>query len=90
MFSSGHHGLSPASGQFLFYLSQDFLYFKCQAVGLVDAVDFRIAVAGAQQARQLAVAVDAFVVQFDNEDVIETGKGIFEAIGKRIDVADVE
>src|SRR6266545_4772849 len=49
---------------------EDFLHLPGQAVGLVNAANLRLAVAGAQDARELAVAVEPFIVEFHDIDVM--------------------
>ena len=51
---------------------------------------FGIAVAGAQQGGELAVAVEAFVVHLHHEDVVEAGEDVFQPVRQRIDMADVQ
>ncbi len=46
-------------------------------------------IARAEQAAELAVAIEAFVVHFHDEDVVESGENIFQPGGERIDVLDV-
>src|SRR5437764_1044098 len=65
---------------------QDVAHFPGQAVGFIDAANFRIAITRAQKARELAVAVETFIVHLDDEDVIEAGENIFEARRQRTDV----
>src|SRR2546430_12744484 len=69
---------------------KDVSHFPCQAVGLVDAADFWIAIARAQQSRKLTVAINAFVVHLDHEHMVETREDIFEPVGQRIDVPDMQ
>src|SRR6185312_4923057 len=68
---------------------EDFFHFKGEAVGFVDAANFRVAIARAQQLSELAKTVKSFVVHFHDEHVIETGENVFQAVRQRIDVADV-
>src|SRR5262249_48957526 len=44
-----------------------------ETVGLGQAADLRIAEARAKQAAELAIAIQAFVVHFDDADVVESG-----------------
>ena len=64
-------------------------HFPRQTVGLVDTANLRIAKTSAEQAGKLSVAVDAFVVHFDDQDVVETGENIFQTVGQWIQVAKV-
>src|SRR5260370_22625045 len=67
---------------------EDIPDFPSQAVGFVDAANLRVAKAGAEQAAQLPVTVQAFVVHFDDEDVVESGKNILQPRRERMKVAD--
>src|SRR5450432_1576021 len=67
---------------------EDFLHLPGQAVGFIDAPDARVAIAGAQQRSQLAVTVNAFVVQFDYKNVMKTLKNFLQAVRQRIDMLD--
>ena len=69
---------------------EDFLHLPGQAVGLVDAADLRVAIAGAQQAGELAVAVKAFVVHLHHADGVEAGEDVLQARRQRVEVLDVQ
>jgi len=70
---------------------ENFLHLPGEAVGFVDAANLGIAVSGrAQHLRELAVAVETFVVQLDDEDVVEAFENFLEAVGERVDVLDVQ
>src|SRR6266704_1778984 len=80
---------AQSGGHVGFGAFEDFLHLPSEAVGLVDALDLRIAITGAQNRSELAEAVKSLVIHLDDEDVIEAGKNIFEAGRQRIDVPDV-
>ena len=67
---------------------EDFFHFPGQAVGLVDAADPGVAEAGAQQAGQLAVAVEALVVHFHHPDVVEAGEDVLQARRQRVQMLE--
>src|SRR5207247_746612 len=69
---------------------EDFFDFPSQTVGFVQAADFWIAEARAQQATELAVAVEALIIHFDDEDSSEAGKNIFQPWRQRIEMFDVQ
>src|SRR6185295_5574296 len=69
---------------------EDFLHLPGEAVGLVDAADLRVAIPRAQQRAELAITVKPFVIDLDDENVMETGKDIFEAGRQRIEMLDVD
>src|SRR6266850_43539 len=69
--------------QYVFYLPG-------QAVGLVEAADFWITKTGAQQTGKLPVAVESFIIHFDDEDMIEARENILQAIGQRVDMANMQ
>ncbi|MFM1944076.1 MAG: hypothetical protein RI897_3058 [Verrucomicrobiota bacterium] len=69
---------------------EQFSNFEREAVGFGDGFDFGVAVAGPEDSGQLAAAVEAFVIEFGDEDVVEAGEDFFEAVGQRVEVADME
>ncbi len=69
---------------------EDFFHAECQAVGLCEAADFRVAIARPQDGRQLAVAVKALVVHFGDDDALEAREDFFEAVRQRVQVAQVQ
>src|SRR6478736_7901533 len=58
-----------------------------EAVGLGDARDAGVAEPGAQQGGELAEAVEALVVDLDDEDVLVLVERRLEARGERVEVA---
>src|SRR2546421_12510853 len=69
---------------------EDVAHFPGQAVGFVNAANLGIAKAGAQQTGKLSITVDAFIIHFDDEDVVEAGENVFQAMWQWVDVAKVE
>ena len=68
---------------------KNFFHLERQAVGLVDAADFWIAITRTQQLAKLTEAVKSFVIHFHHEHMVETGENIFQTVRQRIDVANV-
>src|SRR5665213_4012990 len=68
---------------------QNFAHTPGQAVGFGQAADFWVAITGAQQTAKLAVTVEAFVVHFDDDDMIKTGENIFQPRRQWADMADM-
>src|ERR1039457_6469246 len=75
--------------RFVFHEFENFLHLPSEAVGLVDALDFRVAIAGAQHSTKLAVVVKPFVVHFHDENLVESGENIFQPVRQRVDVAQM-
>src|SRR5437868_5362019 len=69
---------------------EDFLDLPREAVGLRHALDARVAVARAEQRGELAVAVEALVVDLADDDVREATEEFFEIVWERVEVLDVQ
>src|ERR1035437_1672269 len=75
--------------RFIFHQFENFLHLPSQAVGLVDALNFRVAIAGAQNCSKLAVAVKPLVIHFHDKNMVEAGENVFQAVRQRVDVAQM-
>ena len=68
----------------------DFADLEGESVGLGDAHDCGVGVAGPQHHGELAEAVEALVVDFGDHDFVVAIENILEPVGQRMDVAEVE
>src|SRR5258705_7824628 len=75
--SQGSH-LAKTGSDIGFGPVQNLSHLPSQAVGLVDPLNLRIAIAGAEETGELAVSVQALVVHLDHKHVIEPGKNVFQ------------
>src|ERR1700733_10355815 len=81
---------AQSGGDVGFGAFENFLHLPGEAVGLVDALDFRVAITGAQQRPKLAETVKSLVIHLHDENVVEAGENIFQPGRQRIDVPDVD
>src|SRR6267154_2284928 len=59
-------------------------------IGLIDSPDFRVTVSRTKQAGKLAVSVNALVIHFDHEDMVESRENVLQPRGEGIEMFDVK
>src|SRR5262245_58107008 len=64
--------------------------FPGQPVGFGDTPDLGVAITGAQQLTELPGAVSTFVVHLHHQDVVESGKDVFQTGRDRVQMLDVQ
>src|SRR5215510_12620808 len=69
---------------------KNLLYPPGQAIGFVNSTNFGIAIAGTQETCKLAVAIQAFVIHFDDQDMIKPRENVLEARRQRTEVLDMQ
>ena len=69
---------------------QNFFHAEREAVGLGHALDFRFAIARAQNRGELAKPVHALVVHLDGDDAFEILEDFLEAVRQRMNVAQMD
>ena len=69
---------------------QNFFHAEGQTVGLGEAFDLRLAIAGAEDGGELAVAVNALVVHLDDDDALEFGEDLFDAVRQRMEMTEMD
>src|ERR1035441_7846895 len=62
---------------------ENFPHLPGKPVGFVDALNFRVAITGAEQSAQLPKSVKPLVVHFHYENVVKAGENAFQARRQR-------
>src|SRR5580704_4445594 len=63
---------------FVFHVFEDFPHLPGETVGLIDALDLRVAIAGTQHGAELAVTVKSLVIVFHDNHVVIAGENVFQ------------
>src|ERR1044072_1448810 len=72
------------------YAAQNFFHPKGESVGLGEACDFRIAVAGPQDRGELTVAIDSLVVHLNRDDTFEFLENFVQTVRQRMEMPQMQ